>query len=180
MEVLRSISLYCEAKQIAFLVAGGHAVNAFGISRQTGDLDLIVSREQKSPWLELLEKLKYTCFQNDDRFARFKADTLAAWPIDLMFVDSSTFSKLLNDSILVDYGLVSARTVSAVHLATLKIHALKHYQAHREAKDYGDLLGLLRTGKAQLTNDELRGLCLRYANQALYDRLARDLSGSER
>ena len=57
-EILRPISLYCEAKGLQFLVAGGHALNTYGISRQTGDSDLIVPREKKPAWFELPAKLK--------------------------------------------------------------------------------------------------------------------------
>jgi phosphorylcholine metabolism protein LicD len=175
MEILKTISAYCEKNNLSYLIAGGHAVNVYGISRQTGDLDLIVARDDKDKWLELLTKLNYKCFQNDDRFARFKPDKLAAWPIDLMFVDSMTFSKMITDAHTADYGPTTAKTVSAAHLVTLKIHALKYYQQHREARDYNDLIGLLKTGTAKLTSEQLSELCNRYATHELYDRLVRDL-----
>ena len=33
-----------------FLLIGGHAVSAYGISRQTGDVDLPVQRSRKELW----------------------------------------------------------------------------------------------------------------------------------
>jgi hypothetical protein len=175
VEIIRSISLYCETKGLKFLLAGGHAVNYYGISRQTGDIDLIANKDAKKDWLELLGKLDYTSFQDDDRFSRFKSNYIAAWPIDLMYVDTKTFETLLTNSKEGDLGVVKARFVSAKHLATLKIHALKHYQPHREPKDYGDLLALLETNQTGFTEDELKAVCLRYANLELYDRINLDL-----
>lgn len=176
MEILRSIALYTEGRDMPFLVIGGHAVNAYGISRQTADIDLVVPLETKSQWLELMSKLKYSKGQNDDRFARFRPESLANWPIDLMFVDGATFSKLYVDAEEVSFGYAIALIVSVRHLIALKIHALKHYQEHRFTKDYLDIVGLLRTQKSGLTDDDLRQLCERYANRELFEKLKRDVS----
>jgi len=158
-----------------FMVIGGHAVNAYGISRQTGDLDLVVELSAKELWLELMAKLRYSKGQDDDRFARFRPHSLASWPIDLMFVDDETFGKLLHDSVEMEFGAAQARVVSRRHLATMKIHALKHYQGHRYAKDYSDLISLLRSGKTGITQDELSELCQRYADSNLFHKLKNDL-----
>ncbi len=174
MEILRTISLYTEDKKMPFLIIGGHAINSYGISRQTGDLDLLVPLSAKSRWVELMCKLKYEKGQDDDRFARFRPDSLGAWPIDLMFVNDSTFEKLFSDSVLANFGIAQVRVVSARHLATLKIHALKHLQAHRYARDYSDLVSLLRSGQTTLTEVELRELCQRYANLELFNKLKED------
>ena len=175
MEILRTISLYAESKGMAFLLIGGHAVNAYGISRQTGDLDLLVPLAAKELWRDLLSKLKYSEFQCDDRFARYNPSDLAAWPIDLMFVDEATFRKLSDSSELIPVGVAQVRVVSARHLAILKIHALKIFQSQRFNKDFTDLASLLRSGKTGISDQELLELCLRYASSDLYDRLKQEL-----
>lgn len=157
------------------MLIGGHAVNAYGISRQTGDVDLVAQRSVKEQWLALLKRLKYQVSQSDDRFARFRPETLAAWPIDLMFVDDQTFAKLLADSQVTKIGVATVRVVSARHLATLKIHALKHYQEHRHLKDYNDLVALLRLERTGISESELRALCERYASIDLFDKIKREL-----
>ena len=60
MEVLELISSEAEQKKIDFLVIGGHAVNHYGISRQTGDIDFVARRSQKDSWSELLMSLEKT------------------------------------------------------------------------------------------------------------------------
>ncbi|MFO0981026.1 MAG: nucleotidyl transferase AbiEii/AbiGii toxin family protein [Planctomycetota bacterium] len=178
MEILRTILFYCESKGLRFLIVGGHAANFHGISRQTGDLDLLVPRAQKHTWLELLERLRYVKIQDDDRFARFHGDRLAAWPIDLMFVDEETFAKLYREAHTTQLGVASGvRVVSARHLLVLKLHALKHYQEHRFVKDYQDVVALLRSGRAEVSRDDLRELCQQYATRELFERLERDWTG---
>lgn len=158
-----------------FLLIGGHAVNAYGIQRQTGDIDLIVRKAQREEWQALFEKIRYTADQSDDRFIRYRPDTIAAWPIDLMLVDDETFSKLRTDAHSIDLGMVTVNVVSPRHLVTLKLHALKVYQEHRHARDYTDVVQLLRHVCTELRDDDLRSLCVRYANESLYEKLSKDI-----
>lgn len=176
MEILRSLSLYADARGMPFLLIGGHAVNAYGIQRQTGDIDLIVRRTQRAEWREFFSKIRYKSDQSDDYFIRYQADTIAAWPIDLMLVDDATFTKLAAEAQLTEIGAVSVPVVSSRHLVMLKLHALKVYQEHRHAKDYNDTLELLRRHCPELRGEALRELCLRYADEKLYETLNRDLS----
>lgn len=171
MEILRTILLYAEGKDMPFVVIGGHAVNAYGISRQTGDLDLLVQRDQKEAWKELMIKLKYQQLQSDDFFARFQPSTIAAWPIDLMYVADETFQKMFTGASTESFGVVDVPVVSVRHLIMLKIHALKHYQEHRYAKDYNDVLQLLQVDGIEIEDDELRSWCQKYASEELYRKL---------
>ena len=91
-----------------------------------------------------------------------------------MFVDDDTFAKLLSESQSIDAGAVSVKAVSPRHLLTLKIHALKHFQEHRFAKDYSDVLQLLRLKENQMSDEELCELCCKYADSALFDRIQSD------
>lgn len=99
--------------------------------------------------------------QLDDHFARYRPALLAGWPIDLMFVDDATFTKLLEQS---QEGPARARVASARHLVALKLE-------HRFAKDWADIVGLLRTGRTGLSVEDLRTLCERYASPDLFVRL---------
>lgn len=175
MEILRTIIAYSESQNLPFVIIGGHAMSAHGISRQTGDIDLLVPSAHHEQWISLLTKLRYTTFQDDPRFARCKPDTIAAWPIDLMFVDQDTFDKIYSESFIAEFGFTAARVASAIHMITLKIHALKIPQPHRASKDYDDVTKLIVKNKEHISLPTLEGICLKYANQALFDRLKNDL-----
>jgi hypothetical protein len=118
-----------------------------------------------------MDRLRLIHRQSDDRFARFRPDAFTDWPIDLMFVDDPTFAKLYEQSIEVSFGPARARVVSARHLVAMKLHAMRHFQEHRFAKDYADVASLLRSGRTGLSLDDLKGLCLRYASLELYEKL---------
>jgi hypothetical protein len=176
MEILRTIQAYAESRGLTFLVIGGHAINCYGLSRQTGDIDLLIDRARKIEWYELLNKLDYQVGQSDDRFARFRSIHLAAWPIDFMLVDSNTFSGMYSEALDFEIGICRVKVASIRHLIALKIHALKVYQEYRYLKDYSDLLGLLRHSSCNLSADELKQLCLKYADENLWSKLHSDLN----
>ena len=178
MEILRTIAFYAEDKEMPFLLIGGHALNAYGLSRQTGDVDLLVKYSQKPMWSALFQRLRYIVGQDDDRFARFRPEVLGGWPIDLMFVDDVTFDKLHGESLEMQVGVALVRVVSARHLAILKIHALKYIQEDRYAKDFSDLVYLLRSGKTGLGKQELLELCQRYASVELFDKIMENMHDS--
>lgn len=154
-----------------FLLIGGHAVNAYGIQRQTGDIDLLILKSQRDAWNELLVKMRYASDQFDDRFMRYRPDTIAAWPIDLMLVEDETFRKMYEDARPINLGSVTVKVVSPRHLLVLKLHALKVYQEHRYAKDFNDALQLLRHACSDISDEDLRGLCGRYADLSICQRL---------
>lgn len=176
MEILRTISFYAEDKEMPFVLIGGHAVNSYGLSRQTGDIDLAVRFSHKAKWGILFERLKYIPSQDDDRFSRYRPEVLGGWPIDLMFLDDITFNKLQAESLEMQVGVATVRVVSARHLAILKMHALKYFQEDRFAKDFGDLVYLLRSGKTKINRQELAELCQRYASGELFEKLKENIN----
>jgi hypothetical protein len=126
MEILRSISLYCELKGLPFLIIGGHAINAYGIARHTSDIDFMVPEKDREAWLELMAKLNYSIGQNDTRYSRHRPKNLDNWPIDLMYVNQETFSALYESSVKESFGEAVSQVVSLEHLIYLKLHAFKN------------------------------------------------------
>jgi hypothetical protein len=169
VEILRTIFFYARSKEMPFLVIGGHAINAYGLDRHTGDLDLLVPRTMKQPWNTLMTELRYSVGQNTDTFARFRPDSLASWPIDLMFVDDLTFEKMQKEATEAEFGVVRAPVASMRHLIMLKIHAMKVFQEQRDAKDFSDLLFLV--AKSKLPLQELKSLCETHASDKLFARI---------
>lgn len=176
MEILRSIALYTESRDMPFLLIGGHAINAYGFSRNTGDLDLLICRDAKDDWTQLLERLQYEGGQNDSRFARFRPKNLDNWPIDLMLVDSETFQKMLTESTEQEFAGIQIKVISPEHLVILKIHALKHFQEHRFTKDYNDLINILRSKLVDLSLEEIQKICQRYATEELFLKIRGDIN----
>ena len=175
MEILRQISSYATARNLRFLIIGGHAVDAHGSSRRTADIDFLVSIAEREQWIELINCFKYTLGQNDNRFARFHPEQITQWPIDLMFVSEDVFHKLYLDSLALEIDSLAVQVISQSHLVLLKLHALKHYQPHRFDKDYTDLTEILRRNPKLFTIEELKEACFKYANPEIFDRISLDL-----
>ncbi len=162
-----------------FLLIGGHAVSAHGASRQTGDIDLLVQRSSKDKWAEFFQKIRYKASQDDVRFTRYTPDTIAAWPIDLMYVDDETFSKMLNEAISTEVSSVAIKIASVRHMIILKIHAMKYFQEHRFTKDYSDVIHLMKLHPQALPITELKTTCLKYGSVDIYEKLSNDLKSKQ-
>jgi predicted nucleotidyltransferase len=175
MEILRTIQASGENRGLRFVVIGGQAINCYGLSRQTGDINLLVDRSQSHEWSSLLQKLDYTATQNDQRFARYRSVHRAAWPIGLMFVESKTFQAMFDEASELEIGVSKVKVASPRHLIALKVHALKTFEEYRHLKDYGDLLGLLRRKESDVSTAHLREIYEKYASQELFVKLSKDL-----
>lgn len=171
MEILRTLDQEARRNKKQFIVIGGHAINAHGISRTTGDLDLMVQALDRDFWRSLLLGLKYTIRQETDAFILANPPVIEAWPVDLVLVNEDTFSKALTESMLFNHGGTTAPTASVQHLVAMKLHALRSGQPQRDAKDFGDLVNLIRIGQFDLKSEEFRQLCLKYGNLGIYERL---------
>ncbi|RMG42638.1 MAG: hypothetical protein D6719_05990 [Candidatus Dadabacteria bacterium] len=169
MKILEQINSHAHTAGVDFLVIGGHALNALGFSRQTGDLDLIVSKSDKEFWIKLVSDLGYKQVQTHEVFARFKPAALVAWPVDLMFVEPNVFAQLLSEAGISDFGCCKVKIPSIRHMLALKLHALKQRQKHREGKDVVDVIELLKLGN--IAESTFRQLCEKYDRLDLYERL---------
>jgi hypothetical protein len=64
-EFLESIS---KKRNAPFLLIGGHAVNAYGYSRFTKDLDILIAKDSKNLWLPALTAGGFTLAHDGESF----------------------------------------------------------------------------------------------------------------
>jgi predicted nucleotidyltransferase len=161
------------ARGLDFLVIGGLAVNFYGYSRDTADLDLLIQKDDRTAWLELFITLKYAVEHDAGPFVQLTPPQSGAWPVDLMLVAEPTFKPMLSESKEVDMYGARMRIPNLLHLLALKLHALKHTRAHRFLKDFQDVEGLVRINKLDLRAKNVRELFLKYGNLDLYEKIRR-------
>ena len=171
MKILKSLLGLCTQHGKKVIVIGGHALNAHGVIRSTGDLDLMVLRDDADFWLNQLSSVGYFAFNRTTAFIQFKAPDITSWPIDLMLVDRSTFELACEQAIEKQHGEVVISTASIMHLIAMKLHALKNQQIDRFKKDESDLLRLLDICGISLDSEVFRQLCAKYGTMQLYERL---------
>jgi predicted nucleotidyltransferase len=171
MEILRVLYQKGKEKNISFILIGGHALNAYGLSRQTGDVDLVVRENYKEEWKNILTGLGYTVFNEHTAFVQFTPPDITEWPVDLILVDEETFTGLEKDARKEDIDGTTILIPSIEHMLALKLHALKENQPHRELKDIDDILGLAEQHQIDLEGTQFRQLCGQFASDKVFNRI---------
>jgi hypothetical protein len=172
MDILKTIHSAASREHKRFLLIGGHALNVHGLSRSTSDVDLMVELEDAPFWRELLIRLGYDVFHESASFLQSKPSTLAAWPVDLMFVSKDTMTKALADAASTPVFGPSLFVASIGSLIAMKLHALKYVDAVRALKDQADLLGLLELAGIAADSEAFRQLCNQYGTVEVYERIS--------
>ncbi len=71
MNVFEILDQESRAADLPFLIIGGHAVNAYGYSRLTKDLDLLIRKTDRDTWLKILTQRDFTVFRDEGTFLQF-------------------------------------------------------------------------------------------------------------
>lgn len=166
-----------EKDGLEYLVIGGHAVNIYGYSRTTADIDFLILTSSLEPWKVTLGKLGYRSIHETKAFAQFESDNEDSMDLDLMLVDQSTYSKLLAASELRDYGPRKYRVVALLHLIALKLHALRSEYRDTKGKDYYDILSLIKNHRIDIRSEEFQDILSKHASDDIRQRLKRDILG---
>jgi predicted nucleotidyltransferase len=164
-----------DAKQrnLRFVVIGGLAVNLYGHSRDTADLDLLVLSEARGEWLKYFLALGYTIYHDGGAFIQLAPPEKGAWPVDLMLVNSHTFTLIMMAAVEMDIYGHRMLVPSLEHLIALKVHALKHTHVDRFMKDFTDIENLIRANNLDVRSENIRQLFLKYGSVELYEKIIR-------
>jgi predicted nucleotidyltransferase len=173
MEILEILSRAQFEPERSFLVIGGYAVNAYGYSRQTIDLDLLIKKEQQDFWKQLVLASGYLVHGGTDNFLQFTPLQPEQFPVDFMLVNEQTFSGMYGEAVKGSLGGVEVKHPSLRHLIALKLHVLKQELPHRELRDLYDVIQLVNINKVDVRSDDFKTLCERYGNSKLYETIVR-------
>src|SRR5438093_3741021 len=80
---------------LRFLVIGGHAVIEHGFQRGTEDTDLLVCKDDRLGWIEVLTGVGFSVYHDGGPFLQFKPADSTEWNLDLMLVPSETFERFV-------------------------------------------------------------------------------------
>jgi len=172
------IRLLSEANELGlgYLIVGGNAINLYGYLRTTYDFDLAIFDEHVATWRALLEKHGYENYFGTPSFLRFKVGSGAdLFPVDLMLLDESTYTKLNHRALIKSFGGVSIRIPDPIHLIAMKLHALKNEHRVQQGKDLQDILGLIHSVGMRADNAELQGVLEKYSTSEIRSEILRQL-----
>lgn len=176
-DALVSLGTKAEALELPYLLVGGNALISYGIIRFTRDVDFLIPETATREWRAFLENAGYRCFHATPAFCQFESHTANLAPVDLMLVDSSTWTKLFAKAerkpITDTY---SPHHPAGIHLIAMKLKASRNPLRRSDAQDWSDVVKLIRVLAIDLKEPEIGELIIRYGGDDALTRLKKDLS----
>jgi hypothetical protein len=163
-------AVFREARVRGVLI-GGYAVNYYKVTRQTADIDFLMSREDFQRVITPLEARGYSLTEEQEIFARFRGAPALLMDVDFMFIGNDTMDTILEQSVPVTIAGEQFRVPSLYHLIALKLHAIKYNPRHRELSDLPDIVNLIRQGGIDARSAEFKALCLKYGSREIYTKI---------
>lgn len=158
---------------VPLLLIGGNALQAFGYTRATLDVDCLIAEESSERLKEVLGANGFPWAGSMAHFQEFRHHgNKDEPPIHAMRVDAATFEKMWGQSIASEVSGIPLRVPCLAHLLALKLFAAKQ-NPKRHNKDFRDVCVLLEMNPGKVSREELLQVCQRYASQKAVDELTR-------
>lgn len=156
---------------VSCILIGGFAINYYKVTRQTADVDFLITEEGFKKIAPLLEKAGYKQDFVQEVFVRLKSNQLYLMDIDFMFVDKDTLDKIIKDGKKIGIAGQEFIIPSLNNVIALKLHSLKYNLKLRENKDLPDIISLIRINKLDYKTKEFKKLCFKYGTEEIYHKI---------
>jgi len=172
--IIHALGVTLNGKIKTPIVVGGWAINLLGMPRTTLDFDFMIFEDEFDVLASSLQKLGYRQVIKTSLYARFQSEENNILPyIDCLFADEGTYDKIVSSGKKVDLFGTEFILPTVLHIIAMKLHAVKHGEAHRFAKDYNDILALIEIhGLDTSPGSEFAEMCDKYANREIYRRIS--------
>ena len=160
---------------ISCVLIGGFAVNYYKFTRQSADVDFLITEEGFNKIKKYLEQAGYTEESGQKVFMRLRNKRPDLMDIDFMFVDKDTLNKIILGAKEVSIAKYKFLIPSLMDMIALKLHSLKHNFEMRRAKDLLDIVSLVKLNNIDAKTEEFRRLCLKYANEDIYQKILENI-----
>ena len=164
------LKVFLERNGLSFLVVGGIAVQHYGYSRATMDIDLMMVVPDDFAFVDKLRADGFT-YYSIAPMAIFAKKPDWTQRVDFIKVDADTFSKLMAESVVVRVYDAEVRMPSLPHLIAMKFHAYKQGGVRR-MKDFNDIVWLSILNDLDPERD-LHDVALRYADEGIYQEVVK-------
>ncbi len=155
---------------VDFLMIGGHAVNHYGFSRATIDVDFMIAASDMDAVRSVMKEAGFSNISQSENVVFFNKPNIPV-RVDFLQADPETMQALLLDAQSIDYGGQSLKVPSLPNLIAMKLFALKSGSPKRWEKDLPDIAHLAIENGLDAETD-LKPLCERYGNPEIYAKLA--------
>jgi len=169
--VFHLISTISKKEGVSCVLVGGFAVNYYKYTRQTADVDFLITKEEFKKIFNLLKKAGYKEDYTQDMFTRLRSNRAYLMDIDFMFVDKETLTKIIKGGKEISIAGQKFIVPSLYNLIALKLHSIKYNPKIRENKDLPDIINLIRINKVNFKSKDFKGLCLKYGTKEIYNKI---------
>jgi len=161
------------AAGIEFLMIGGHAVNYYGYSRATIDVDFMITSSDIDAVRSVMKLAGFTNVSQSEHVVFFNHPDIP-YRVDFLQVDEVTLRTLVRGAQRIEYGGQSLLVPCLLDLIAMKLFALKEGSAKREEKDFPDIVHLAVEHRLD-TEVDLKPLCDLFADEPIYLKLAKQI-----
>jgi hypothetical protein len=154
-KVLDEVTRFLDGHGIRFAVVGAFALQTYGLSRATSDLDFVVEDRAQGPLRAHLESLGYETIHISSGYSNHVHSLASLGRLDFIYIDVATASQLFSAATSVELlPGHTARVPRPEHLAAMKVLAMKNDPArtYQEMADIQFILGL-----PGVDHEEIRG-----------------------
>jgi predicted nucleotidyltransferase len=169
--VFQLITQVTQKENVSCVLIGGFAINYYKVTRQTVDVDFLITKEDFEKIFSSLEKAGYKEeFPSQDNFVQLKSSKLSLMDVDFMFVDARTLDKILKEARTIEIAGQKFKVPSINHLIALKLHSIK-YNPKRLITDFPDIINLIMINKVDVKDAQFKELCLKFGTEEIYQRM---------
>ena len=153
------------------LMIGGHAVNHYGVSRATQDIDFMIASADEGAVRRVMSEAGFTNIAVHNTVVFFNRPG-SPLRVDFLKVARETMDKLLSNAVAVEYfGEHNVWVPQLSDLLAMKLFALASGGSDREEKDFPDIVNLVMENRLDVEAD-LAPLCREFGTDKIFDRLS--------
>jgi len=170
-KIFHLISRISNKVGVTCVLIGGFAINYYKVTRQTLDVDFLVTKNDFEKMKPLLKEAGYKKDFSQKVFIRLRGKKPFLIDVDFMFVDEETIKKIIKDG--KEINIVGEKFIvpSLNNLIALKLHSIKFNPKARLLKDLPDIVNLIKINKVDFKGKQFKELCLRYATKDIYNNI---------
>lgn len=169
--VFHLISDFTHEQRVPCVLIGGFAINYYKVTRQTADVDFLITKEGFDKIVGLFEKMGYKKSLSQENFAQLESSRASLLDVDFMFVDKDTLAKIMKEGKQFKIVGQTFTVPSLYHLIALKLHSIKYNPKIRLTKDFPDIINLIRINEVNVKDKKFKEICLKYGSTDIYNKI---------
>ena len=168
-EIFRVVTDVLEPAGVDCLLIGGLAVNHYGYSRSTLDVDFMIVADNRDAVRDAMRQEGFTSMSILPNVMFFQRPKTVL-RVDFLNTDKGTMSKMLEQAVRSEFFGRNVQLPSLLDLLAMKFFALSQASGRRADKDIPDIAWLSLINGLDVEAD-LHSLALRFADEDIFRRV---------